>query len=374
MAEAVPKTMRALVLTGVNAFEVQDGVPVPEPGPTEVLCRIHSVAICGTDPEIIQGSFKGRWPRAYPFILGHEFSGVVVKAGETAQGFGYRPGDRVAGTSHCGCGYCRMCTTGRYNLCENYGREELGHRQYGHYTNGAYAEYQAFSIKSVFKIPETMTLEEGALVDGASIALHSVKRGRVEPGDAVAVIGPGPLGLLCLLCAQALGAARVLVVGHGDRLQRAKELGAEIVDDARVESTVKAVRELTGGRGADLTVDAAARGATPRQAVEMTRKGGRVVLTGVPLEPVELPLQRVVLEEMDVYGVRANRGTCEEVIPLIANGRINARALVTHVFPLSEFHKAYEIFTKRIDGALKVLVQPNPEPGRRGAGGRLPEA
>ncbi|MBI3078948.1 MAG: zinc-binding dehydrogenase, partial [Deltaproteobacteria bacterium] len=157
-------------------------------------------------------------------------------------------------------------------------------------------------------------------------------------------------------------------------LVRAKELGAEIVDDARVESTVKVVRELTGGRGADLTVDAAARGASPRQAVEMTRKGGRVVLTGVPLEPVELPLQRMVLEEMDIYGVRANRGTCEEVIPLIANGRINARALVTHIFPLAEFHKAYETFTKRIDGALKVLVQPNPEPGRRRAGDRLPAA
>ena len=247
--------------------------------------------------------------------------------------------------------------TGRYNLCLNYGREDLGHRHYGHYSTGALREYHNSSIRSVFPIPDSMTLEEGALVDSSSIALHAVKRGRVEPGDTVAIIGPGPQGLLAGMCAGVLGAARVIVVGRGERLATAGSLGMETIDNTEVDG-VEAVKELTGGHGADMTVDTAARGDTPREAVDMTRKGGRVALIGVPLEPSILPLQRMVFEEMDVFGVRANPNTCEEVIPLIDAGKIDVAAVTTHTFPLREFGQAYQHFTKRIDGALKVLVQP----------------
>ncbi len=357
MNQAIPKTMDALVMRDFHTFDIEQ-VEVPTPGFGEVLCAVDSVCICGTDPEILEGSFKGRWPKGFPFIPGHEWSGTVVALGERSEGFGFTLGDRVAGTSHCGCGFCRMCTTGRYNLCENYGKSEVGHRQYGHYTNGSYAEYMVNSIKSIFKLPDHVSLEEGAMVDGGSIALHSVKRGQVQPGDVVCIIGPGPLGLLAVMCAHAMGAGRVILVGRGERLAKAVAFGAEIVDNSKADG-VKAVRGLTGGKGADLTVDCAARGVTPREAVEMTRKGGRVVLTGVPLEEVALPLQRIVLEEMDVFGVRANRGTCEETIALIAAGKMNVKALITHRFPLRDFKKAYEVFTKRVDGALKVLVKPS---------------
>ena len=128
--------MEALVLTAPHAFEIRD-VPRPEPAPNEVLCRVRAIAICGTDVEIIEGSFPGRWPRAYPYIPGHEWSGDVIAAGSIAEENGFTVGTRVAGTSHSGCGLCRMCRTGRYNLCFNYGREDLGHRQYGHYSQGA---------------------------------------------------------------------------------------------------------------------------------------------------------------------------------------------------------------------------------------------
>ena len=353
----IPKTMDALVMRDFQKYDIEQ-VPVPAPGHGEVLCAVDSVCICGTDPEILEGSFRGRWPKGFPFIPGHEWSGTVVAVGPNSDGFGFQVGDRVGGTSHCGCGFCRMCTTGRYNLCDNYGKPELGHRQYGHYTNGSYADYMVNSIKSIFKLPDHVSLEEGAMVDGGSIALHSVKRGGVQPGDVVCVVGPGPLGLLAVMCAHAMGAGRVILVGRGERLVKAKGFGAEIVDNSKVDG-VQGVRDLTGGRGADLTVDCAARGQTPREAVGMTRKGGRVVLTGVPLEEVALPLQRIVLEEMDVFGVRANRGTCEETIALIAAGKMAVKDLVTHRFPLRDFKKAYEVFTKRIDGALKVLVKPS---------------
>ncbi len=358
MPEPLPDTMDALQLLGPDEFEVAQ-VDVPAPGPNEVLCKVHSVAICGTDKELISGKFLKRgWPRSYPYTPGHEWSAEVVALGEGAEGFGYSIGDRVAGTAHAGCGYCRMCMTGRYNLCFNYGREDLGHHHYGHYSTGALRQFHNCSIKSVFHIPDSMTMEEGALVDASSIALHAVKRGRVEPGDTVAIIGPGAQGLLAGQCAFALGASRVIVVGRGERLAKAEELGMETVDNSSTDGA-EAVKELTEGRGADMTVDTAARGQTPREAVDMTRKGGRVALIGVPLEPCVLPLQRIVFEEMDVFGVRANPNTCAEVIPLITAGTIDVAAVTTHAFPLADFAQAYDTFVNRIGGALKVLVQPN---------------
>ncbi|TME21686.1 MAG: alcohol dehydrogenase, partial [Chloroflexi bacterium] len=160
----LPTTMRAVVLTGPNRHEVHNDVAVPRPSQMEVLCKVDSVAICGTD--LYEGRFPGRWPKSYPFIPGHEWSGTVVEVGQGADDLGWRVGQRVAGTSHAGCGYCRMCRTGRYNLCENYGREPL-HHQYGHYSQGADAEYVVQSIRSVFPIPDELELRHGAMVDTA---------------------------------------------------------------------------------------------------------------------------------------------------------------------------------------------------------------
>jgi len=354
----LPATMDALALTGPNEFEIRT-VPVPPVGPQEVLCKVHSVAICGTDKEIISGNFlrKG-WPREYPYTPGHEWSGTVVALGEGSAELGFQPGDRVAGTAHAGCGYCRQCAIGRYNLCDNYGNEDVGHRHYGHYSTGAMRQYHPSSIKSVFKIPDSMTLEQAALVDASSIALHAVKRAGARAGETAAIIGPGAQGLLAGRLAQLMGAARVIMVGRGERLETAAALGFEIVDNSTTDGP-DAVRDLTEGKGAHFTVDTAARGNTPADAVSMTRKGGRVALIGVPLEPCVLPLQRIVFEEMDLFGVRANPGTCAEVIPLIAEGKLDVDVVTTHTFPLKRFGEAYTTFTERLDGALKVLIQPN---------------
>ena len=353
----LPATMRAVVLTGPNQHQIRDDVPVPRPGPMEVLCKVHSVAICGTDLHIYEGRFPGRWPKSYPFIPGHEWSGIVVEVGPGADELGWRVGLRVAGTSHAGCGYCRMCRTGRYNLCENYGREPL-HHQYGHYSQGADAEYVVQSIKSVFPIPDELELAYGAMVDTASIALHSVKRPGIEPGDVLVVVGAGPMGLLTADCALALGAASVIVTGSGERLARAAEMGFTTLD-YRAEDPAQAVRRLTQGKGANVAIDTGGTTASIRQTVDVVRKGGRVAFTGVPTEgEAVLPMQKVVLEEIDLFGVRANRNTMEEVMPLIVSGRVRVEPLVTHTFPLEDYGTALHTFAERIDGALKVLVQP----------------
>lgn len=353
---ALPAEMRAVVLTGPNAHEIQ-AVPTPHPGPAEVLCLVDAVAICGTDLHIYEGKFPGRWPRSYPFIPGHEWSGTVVQVGQQAAQLGWRPGDRVAGTSHAGCGFCRMCTTGRYNLCDNYGKEPL-HHQYGHYSQGADAQYVVHSIKSVFKLPDEMELSLGAMVDTASIALHSVKRPGINAGDVVVVVGSGPMGLLTADCAYALGAAHVIVTGAGQRLAKARELGFDVVN-YREQDSLEEVRRRTDGQGAHVAVDTGGTVDSITQAVDVVRKGGRVAFTGVPTEPVRFPMQRIVLEEIDLYGVRANRNTMQEVMPLITSGRVRVKPLVTHTFSLEEYGAALHTFAERVDGALKVLVKPN---------------
>jgi L-iditol 2-dehydrogenase len=354
-AAPIPAQMRAVVLTGPNAHEIR-AVATPRPGPLEVLCKVDAVAICGTDLHIYEGKFPGRWPKGYPFIPGHEWSGTVVQVGDSAAELGWHVGDRVAGTSHAGCGYCRNCSIGRYNLCENYGKEPL-HHQYGHYSQGADAEYVVHSIKSVFKLPAGLDLSLGAMVDTASIALHSVKRPGIRPGEIVVVVGSGPMGLLTADCAYALGAGRVIVTGSGGRLARAREMGLETID-YRAEDPVEAVKRTTGGLGAHVAVDTGGTVDSVLQTVNVLRKGGRASFTGVPLEQVVLPMQKIVLEEIDLYGVRANRGTMEEAIALVRVGRIRAEAMITHRFPLTKYAEALETFATRKDGALKVLVQP----------------
>ncbi len=347
--------MRALVVDEPEVFGVRD-VPVPEPGRHEVLCRVKAIAICGTDPHIIGGHYPGFWPKAWPFIPGHEWCGEVVALGPGAADFGWETGTRVAGTSHAGCGFCRKCVEGRYNLCERFGDERV-HRQYGHYTQGAYAEYVVHSIKSVFGVPDALSDEEAAMLDPAAIALHTVKRGGHQPGDTVVVVGPGVMGLLVAECARALGAGRVLVIGRGARLERAAAMGHETIDFT-AEDPVQAVRARTAGFGAEVALECSGDPEAPGRCVGLLRKGGRVAVIGIPLEDARVPLQRIVLDEIEVVGVRAAAGEMPQAIALVAAGRIRLAELITHRFALDDFADAYATFTERREGALKVIVRP----------------
>ncbi|MDW7738755.1 MAG: alcohol dehydrogenase catalytic domain-containing protein [Bacillota bacterium] len=352
----IPEKMTALVLKQYNDYSIEK-VDVPEPGYQEALCRVKSVAICGTDPGLIAGKFAGIWPREFPFIPGHEWAGEIVALGENTQEFGWKIGERVAGTSHVGCGICRMCTTGRYNLCDYYGNKKV-HRHYGHYSQGAYAEYQAAHIKTLHRLPESLSFDQGAMVDGTSIALHSAKRGKICPGDTVVIFGPGPMGLQVYMCAEALGAGRIIVIGRGDRLLKAKELGAEIVDIEKGDP-VKEVLELTNGRGAEVIVECSGAHDVAAQAIQVARKNANIVFAGLPKQNVEIPMLKLILEEMNLFGVRANQSTCEEIIPLMVKGKVQPEKIITHHFPLTEFPKALETFVKRLDRALKVVLHPD---------------
>lgn len=353
----LPKEMDALVLKGVRDFSIET-VPVPVPEDDEVICKVDTTYICGTDPHIISGDFPGFWPTDFPFIPGHEWSGTVVQTGPKAARLGWKAGDRVCAISHCGCGYCEMCLKGRYNLCLNYGHEERGHRQYGHYTQGAYAQYMCTSVKSIFKIPDSMSLEYAACVDPLSIALYTVKRSRLQPGDDLLILGTGPQGLMAILVAKALGAGRIIAAGSGQRLEKAKELGA-ITINYREEDVVERAKELTNGMGFSAVLECAGTAKSIRQACLAASKGGVVSAIGIPHSEPSLPIKRMVLDEVEIVGNRANPNTARATIELLLNKRIDLHPLLTHRFPLKDYATALDTFEKRKDGAIKVATKPN---------------
>lgn len=350
------KTMHAIRLNAPNELEYCT-VAVPAPGSMEVLARVESVAICGTDPHIIKGEYPGFWPKSFPLIMGHEWAGVIVDVGSQARELGWKEGQRICGISHVGCGICPMCMEGRYTLCLNYGHEELGHRQYGHYSQGAYAQYICSHVKAIARIPDEMSFNVGACMDPLSIALHVVMRSRLEPGDSVFVNGTGMQGLMAILCARAMGAGTVIASGSGFRLQVAQRLGA-IPIDYHKEQVPDRVRQLTDGLGAKRVIECSGTVEGIRQGCEAAAKGSVISVVSLPNGDVPLPVRRIVLDEIDFVGNRANPNTLEKAIPIALKFTEHMERFITHEFPLSQYEKAFDIFTNRKDNSLKVILKP----------------
>lgn len=351
----MPTTMEALVVVEPERLEIRE-IPIPTPGPNEVLARVRAVSICGTDAHLIRGDYPGFWPPAFPFTPGHEWAGEIVALGPGAERYGWRVGDRVAGTSHDACGVCQLCVEGRYNLCENYGKAGL-HRQYGHNTQGADATYVVQGVKCIFRLPDALSFEAGALIDPASIALHVANRGRVAPGDTVAITGAGAIGLLAGDAARARGAARVIVIGRGGRAKKAAKLGFDVVDYS-IDDPVATVRAMTGGLGADVALECAGVPQAVSWALGLLRRGGRCAAVGIPTVGVEIAMQRLVLDELELLGCRASAGEMRRVMPLVEQGRIRVREIITHRFALADYEAALATFNDRSSGAIKIIVEP----------------
>jgi L-iditol 2-dehydrogenase len=353
---SIPATMQALVVVQPNRLEIHE-VPVPVPGRNEVLCRVRAVSICGTDVHLIRGDYPGFWPPAFPFIPGHEWAGDIVALGPNAELYGWKIGDRVAGTSHDACGVCQKCVEGQYNLCENYGKPGL-HKQYGHNVQGADATYVVQGIKTIFRLPDALGYDVGAVIDPASIGLHVANRGAIKPGDTVVVTGAGAVGLLAADAAKVRGAGRVILVERMPlRLAKAAELGWETVDSAEGDP-VAVVREMTGGLGADVVLECAGVPVTVQMAVGMLRRGGRCAAVGIPTKGVEIAMQKIVLDELEIVGCRATAGEMRRVMPLVEQGRVRLPEIMTHRFPLVDYQKAIDTFNDPSTGAIKIIVEP----------------
>jgi L-iditol 2-dehydrogenase len=353
------ETMLAVVIPEPNRFELSQ-VPIPTPGPAQVLLRVMASTMCGTDRKILAGQFPGT---RFPHIPGHEFAGEIAAVGPGVDTWSV--GNRVGVEIHVGCGRCPRCLEGLYNLCENYGRTDRGHAHLGFTVPGGLAQYCVVPVAALHRLPDHVSWEEGMFTDGLGVALWAFERAAPRGGEKVAVVGSGAFGALAVQFAWALGASQVALVGtRAERMALIDQLPyPTVLIDGSAENPVARVRELFYGRGADLVVEFAGSESGAREAIEMARRGGRVVLagsTGPGRELRGLDLSTIVRGHLDILGSVANpRGVSGRALALLARGAIKVEPLVTHRFPLTAFAEAWDTFVERRGGALRVMVLPN---------------
>lgn len=350
--EAVPEAMTAVVLQGPGEWALQT-IETPELDEVEnVICRVRGAAICGSDPKMMTGVLD--WPTHYPFVPGHEWAGEVVAVGDGVDRV--RPGDRVFGETHSGCGFCRPCRRGRYQLCENFGDDETGHRQIGHTLDGAFAEYVAVPEDLLHPLDDGISWAEAALLDVSAIALHCTIRGGITPGNRVAVVGTGIIGLCMVQQARAMGASQVIATGNPTNNELAADLGADATV-SYADDVVGRVDDLTGGQGVDVALEAVGVEEAVRQAVQMTRKGGTVSVDGMPATPeFTVPMRTVVKNELDFRGCRAHAGRAKDAARLVTGGQVDLAPLVSRTYALKDFERAYREFTAGEDRIVRAVL------------------
>lgn len=355
---SLPKTMKAVVLFGQGDMRLVGDYPVPEPGPEEVIIKVEACAICGTDPKILAEG----WPNHPPygeFVFGHEYAGKIAALGAAVTKF--KLGDRVAVEPHKGCGVCDHCRDGLYTTCLNYGNLERGHRHYGFTANGGYAEYAAIHVNCVSQIPDSMSMEIATLMTTAGTSLYGIRRiGGIQAGETVVVSGPGPVGLMAVVLARLLGAGTIILTGtRPERLEIGLKLGADIAINIREENVVERVLALTNGVGADVVLECAGAPQPQIDAVEYTKKSGRIALLGHHGQPVALDIKKIVLSNLTLAGSRGEgERSVARSLALLSREAIDLSPLITHTFPIDEIHPAFETAEKRLDGAIKVIIKP----------------
>ena len=333
-----------------NCIEVRE-IEKPKPGPGEVLLEVKAAAICGTELHAQDG--ETNVPTKFPVVLGHEYSGVVAELGHGVKG--YSVGDRVVGeTTASACGVCPLCRTGEYNLC----RQRL---IIGYAADGAFAKYVKGPQTFLHHLPPSISFEEASLIEPLCVAYNAlVEKVTVKPGDIVAVLGPGPIGLFCLQMAKVAGASKVIVSGLADdrrRLEIAKDLGAYQVVNSEAEDVVAKVMEASRGLGADVVADAAGPSETLRQSIEMVRPSGKIIKIGWGPKPVGFSLDKLLGKGVTLQGTLGhNWKVWEAAIRLLEAGLIKATPLISAEYPITEWAKALDVM--RYKSGVTAVLKP----------------
>lgn len=342
--------MRAQVFHGPGDLRFEE-IPVPEPEAGGVVVRVQAALTCGTDVKTLRRGHPVMIPHV-PTVFGHELAGVVTAVGRGVTGV--REGDRVVAANSAPCGECRLCRAGRPNLCEDL-----------LFVNGAYGEHIGLPPRLVARnlvpIGPGLAAASAAFAEPLACALLGIERGRVEPDMTVVVFGHGPLGCLLALAARQRG-ARVVLVGKGSwRLERVRGMGlAECVDFREVADMGGHLRGLTGGRGADVTIDATGRPEVWEQAIDAVGRGGTVVLFGgcAPGTVVHVDTRRAHYEELTLVGAfHHTPGLIRRAVDLLESRAIDPGPLVTHRVGLAQVKEALAMMER--GETMKVLVDPD---------------
>jgi len=323
----------ALRAGGVELREV----PVPAAGPGEVLLRVRGVSVCGSD--VHQYHNTQSWPVRVPVVLGHEFCGEVAALGPGVSGFA--PGDRVASETAAEIDPDSPLTrAGQYNL-------DPGRRGFGYGLDGAMASYVRVPARCLHRLPANLPFELAALTEPCCVAYQAlVVNARIRPGDVVAVIGPGPIGLLCAHVARVCGAGAVVLAGLArdrPRLQLGLALGATHAVETETQKLVDTVRSLGDGQGADLVVDAAGASAALQEAMAAVRPGGQVTKVGWGPQPLGFSLDPLVQKAVTLRGSFSHTWPVwERVLAMLASGQLDPRPLVSRVAPLTQWRDCFD--------------------------------
>ena len=339
--------MLAAVLEQRKTIVVRQ-VPEPKPGPGEITIAVGAVGICGTDIHAWLGAMEYRIP--YPRILGHEFGGEVLELGPGVTGFTI--GERVAVDPVFACGRCRSCRGGHLNTCENM-------NVFGIDSDGAMAERTVVRADKAHRLPGCIPMRQSIMVELYSVAVHSMRRTRIEPGDTVVILGCGRVGLAVLDVARQCGAQRIIVTDIQDyRLEVARKIGADITINVARDDPVPMVKDFTGGFGADKVIECIGEwtpqpGQNPPgwQAAEMMRPSGQITMMGQGPHAEPMPWRDFVLKEGSIATSRLNVGDVPRAIELLAAGRLHPDLIITHELPLAEAPRGFEL----ADGQPRVI-------------------
>ena len=344
--------MKAALLTGIKKIEVRE-IPEPElTTDTDVLVRVGAVGVCGSDIHYYSEGGIGDQIVRYPFIVGHECSGTVEKAGASVRRL--KPGDRVAVDPAIVCGTCDQCLAGRPNTCRR-----LLYLGTPEQLSGALCERIVVPEENAFLLPAELTLEEGVLVEPLTIAVHGLKLAGEPVPDTVAVLGAGPIGLSVLLAARAAGVRAVYVTDKIDsRVEAARKAGASWAGNPDREDIAARMRSLSP-EGLDAVYECCGDQSAFSQAVDLLKPGGRLLIIGIPaVDRISFDIHVLRRKELSLHNVRRQRFSVREAIDLIRNKKVDVRFMATHTFALAEARQAFEIAAGYRDGVIRAIIRP----------------
>ena len=343
--------MKALLLSEYNRLEIVE-LPLPRPGPDEVLVRVQACGICGSDVHGYDGASGRRIP---PIVMGHEAAGTVAALGTNASRA--REGDRITFDSTVYCGKCEYCMRGEVNLCDR--REVLGVSTPEYRRAGAFAEYVLVPDRIIHQLPANIPFPEAAMVEPLAVAVHAVSLAKLPENATALVVGAGMIGLLVLQALREAKCSRIYVVDIDDsRLELARKLGATSTVNGRTSDAVAEIQRLTSGASVDVVFEAVGSSATIRASVESVRKGGTVVLIGNISPTAEIPLQMVVSRQIRLQGSAASGGEYPKCIEMLSRGAVQLKPLISMVAPLEQGPEWFQRLHSREANLMKVILTP----------------
>lgn len=342
--------MKVAVMNGIGkmGFLERD---IPKVKDNEVLVKLEYVGICGSDLHYYETGRIGDYIVQPPFVLGHEPGGVVVEVGNNVNHL--KVGDRVALEPGKTCGHCEFCKTGRYNLCSDvvfFATPPV---------DGVFQEYVAHEADLCFKLPDSVSTLEGALIEPLAVGFHAGIQGNAQAGQTAVVIGAGCIGLVTMMALKAMGVSKVYVVDIMEkRLEKALELGATGVINGSKKNAVEDVMELTNGNGCDLIIETAGTEITTIQAINMAKKGSNIVLVGYSKTgEMTLPMSLVLDKELTFKTVFRYRHIYPMAIEAVESGRVNLKGIVTNEFALDDIQNAMDFSVNNKADIVKAVVR-----------------